>query len=281
MVSLHALYRHQIPNKFGVNEEISIADIAIRCGHVDTDILARLLQHAVTNRLLGQPRPGYIAHSAISAMLADSPPLMDWVGASCEDIWPAAPRVIDALAKWPGPPLPNQAAHNLAENTSVPYFQTLARNPDRARRLASAMSVMQSMPGWEPAAALDAYDWGALGDAVVVDVGGSNGAFAASLAEKYELLNVVVQDLPDVIASAHVNSARVTLQVHDFFTPQPVHGADIYFLRQILHDWPDAFAMQILQGLVPALKPGARVIINDHCLPAPGTTSRLEEWQAR
>ncbi|KAG6354382.1 hypothetical protein INS49_004399 [Diaporthe citri] len=33
--------------------------------------------------------------------------------------------------------------------------------------------------------------------------------------------------------------SRVELQVHDFFTPQPVKGARAYFTRSVLHDWPD------------------------------------------
>ena len=287
MVSLHAMYKYNVPAQIAAGEEIPLGEIARRCSVENDDALGRLLQHAVTNRLLAQPRPGHIAHSAISAMLAGSPPLMDWVGSSCEDIWPAAPRVVEALTRWPGQDqaLPIHTGHNLAEGTSVSYFETMARRPERAKRFASAMSIMQTMPGWEPSAALNAYDWGALEKgATIVDVGGSNGAFAALLTERYPSLSVAVQDQPDVIKTAALPAHamdKVTLQAHDFFEPQPVEGADVYFLRMILHDWPDHLAMKILRQLIPALKPGARIIINDHCIPPPGSTSRREEWQSR
>lgn len=277
MVSLHAMYRYKIPALFAVGDEISVDELAQRSG-ADCDVVGRLVQHAVTNRLLTRPRPGFVAHSAASEAMALSPGLMAWIGSFSEDIWPASPRVLDATLQ------PCQTGHNLAEGTSTTFFDTLANDPARAQRFASAMSVMQQSPGWTPAAALDAFDWAALGHnqtATIVDIGGSDGAFMTALLGRHPLLNAVVQDLPLVIQTAvHLKRPPgIILQAHDFFTPQTVHGADAYVLRMILHNWSDDKAVRILQQLVPALKPGARVIINDHCLwPTPRL---LEERQAR
>jgi hypothetical protein len=47
------------------------------------------------------------------------------------------------------------------------------------------------------------------------------------------------------------------------FEPQPVQ-ADIYMLKWILHDWPDAESVAILRALRPALRPGARVVFIDY-----------------
>jgi hypothetical protein len=73
---------------------------------------------------------------------------------------------------------------------------------------------------------------------------------------------------------------RVTLTTHDFFTPQPI-TADIYYFRWIFHNWSDVYAIKILQNLVPALKPGAKILINDGILPEPGTVSIMEEKSIR
>lgn len=54
-----------------------------------------------------------------------------------------------------------------------------------------------------------------------------------------------------------------------FLTPQPVHGADVYLLRWVMHDWSDKYCVKILQALVPALKKGARVLVNDICISEP------------
>jgi hypothetical protein len=59
----------------------------------------------------------------------------------------------------------------------------------------------------------------------------------------------------------------VTFQAHDFFAEQPVHGADIYFLKQVLHDWPDRDCERIVRALVPALKPGARIVLCEGVVP--------------
>ena len=41
-------------------------------------------------------------------------------------------------------------------------------------------------------------------------------------------------------------------------------AADIYIIKLILHDWPDNEATQLLRSLVPALKPGARVVVIEY-----------------
>ena len=54
--------------------------------------------------------------------------------------------------------------------------------------------------------------------------------------------------------------SRISFQAHDFFTKQNTM-ADLFFLKMILHDWPDKYAAKILQNLVPSLKPGGRIVL--------------------
>lgn len=44
-----------------------------------------------------------------------------------------------------------------------------------------------------------------------------------------------------------------------------------------MHNYSTPYAVDILKNLVPALKPGARVIINDHCLREPGQENPWDE----
>lgn len=44
-----------------------------------------------------------------------------------------------------------------------------------------------------------------------------------------------------------------------------------------MHNYSTPYAVDILRKLVPALKPGARVIINDHCLREPGQENPWDE----
>jgi hypothetical protein len=137
--------------------------------------------------------------------------------------------------------------------------------------------------GYELSYLLANYDWASIDAASVtlVDVGGSHGFVCTALAEKYPNMKFVVQDLPKTVSSAPALpeslAGRVTYEAHDFYTPQPVKGADVYFFRWILHNQADKYAIKMLRQLIPALKKGARVLINDHCLREPGEESAWDE----
>jgi 6-hydroxytryprostatin B O-methyltransferase len=118
-------------------------------------------------------------------------------------------------------------------------------------------------------------------------MGGSDCHASLALATAYPNLSFIVQDLPDTIVNGPVLissspeqiRSRISCQAHDFFTPQTVTDADVYFLRMIFHDWPDKEAATILRNLLPVLvgRPSARLIIMDTILPDPGTIPTNEE----
>lgn len=86
---------------------------------------------------------------------------------------------------------------------------------------------------------------------------------------------------PNVTASIPAElESRVTLTTHSFFDPQPV-SAQVYLFRWIFHNWSDAYAIKILQALIPAMKPGAKVLICDGILPEPGSVGGMEEKSIR
>ena len=68
---------------------------------------------------------------------------------------------------------------------------------------------------------------------------------------------------------------------HDCFTPQPVVGADVYFYRFVFHNFHDEKAIEALKAAIPALKPGAKILINDEILPEPGTIRWRNERAVR
>ncbi|KAI7974927.1 hypothetical protein EIK77_001680 [Talaromyces pinophilus] len=111
-------------------------------------------------------------------------------------------------------------------------------------------------------------------------MGGSTGTSAIALANAYPHLTFTVQDLPE--NAEHGRKAaeslpadiasRITFQAHDITIPQPVHGANVYLLRMILHDWPDHEAVLILKHIVKAMdKTKSRLLIMDTVLPKPGS----------
>lgn len=159
----------------------------------------------------------------------------------------------------------------------------------RARNFVKFMSYIKELFNTEEIV-LNAIDWEAAGNATVVDVsppsssppkktnkltlltppqlGGSAGHDTIPLATAFPNLTITIQDLAQV--GPVFNSTfpaslrpRVNFQTHNLFDPQPI-SADIYMLKWILHDWPDEQSVAILRALVPALKPGARVVFIDY-----------------
>lgn len=131
------------------------------------------------------------------------------------------------------------------------------------------MNSLVTGEGWELHHLIDNYAFSPSG--TLVDIGGSHGFVCHALAEKYPNMKFVVQDLPHTLASAPISqNERVTYRIHEFFTPQPVVGTDIYFFRWVFHNQSDKYAVKILQALKPASKKGAKVLINDNCFLGPG-----------
>lgn len=133
---------------------------------------------------------------------------------------------------------------------------------------------------------IDSFGWESLKNGTVVDVGGSHGIVSIELARKFPSLHFIVQDRAEVIAESSPTvpkdvADRVTFMTHDFFSEQPVKNADVFFFRWVFHNWGDQYCVKILQALIPALKPGARVLIQDILLPEPGAMSIWPERKMR
>lgn len=109
--------------------------------------------------------------------------------------------------------------------------------------------------------------------AVFVDVGGSVGHQSIRVKDAYPHFagRIVVQDLPETIATV-AKVEGIEFMGHDFFTPQPIEGAHIYYLRSICHDWDDDSAVEILKRVVAAMAPDSRVLLDEMVLPNTGCT---------
>lgn len=82
---------------------------------------------------------------------------------------------------------------------------------------------------------------------------------------------------------AAVVSGTVDLQTHDFFSPQPVKDASVFFCRSILHDYSKANAVEILKNLRDAATDNTKLIIIERvrlqCLPKSMLSSLIYKIQ--
>ena len=114
------------------------------------------------------------------------------------------------------------------------------------------------------------------GKALVVDIGGGVGHDLERFRTRHPDVpagSLILQDLPAVVAAATVISPIQT-QAYDMFTPQPVRGAKVYFLHNVLHDWPDAQAVEILRTVAEGMELGySRLLLNENVILEQGANS--------
>lgn len=106
-----------------------------------------------------------------------------------------------------------------------------------------------------------------------VDVGGGRGQMCRAFRAKYPELpgRVIFQDTPQTIADAPSGGGTEAM-AHNFFDRQPIPGAKIYYLRHVLHDWPDAKAEAILKRVVEAMDQESVILIDEKVLPDVGAS---------
>ncbi|KAL7622056.1 hypothetical protein AAE478_007557 [Parahypoxylon ruwenzoriense] len=125
------------------------------------------------------------------------------------------------------------------------------------------------------------FPWASLGAATIVDVGG----FCLQLSRIYPDLRFILQDRAPALKQAQtevwprenpgaLQQGRIEFVTHDFFNSNPTKGADIYWLRYILHDWSDDYCVKILSAIKPALGPRSRILICDQVM---NTTAGCDE----
>jgi hypothetical protein len=112
-VYLKLISHFEIAKKVPVDGEMSFADLAADL-QIEHGALARILRLGIAYRIFREPRPGVIAHSAASREIAHDPLIASWVGASVDEMWPAAGKVVEALVKWPEAAEANQTVRRFS-----------------------------------------------------------------------------------------------------------------------------------------------------------------------
>ncbi|KAK4496984.1 hypothetical protein PRZ48_011433 [Zasmidium cellare] len=104
--------------------------------------------------------------------------------------------------------------------------------------------------------------------ALMVDVGGGSGHQSIALRMAHPEISgpIILQDLPHTIGlvdKERMGELGIQCMAHDFNTPQPVRGAKVYYLRNILHDWPDDVSLNILKQLRAAVADDSILVVDE------------------
>ena len=106
----------------------------------------------------------------------------------------------------------------------------------------------------------------------IIDVGGGHGRLLAAILAATPAAQGVLFDLPQVVAGAepllrkHDVADRVRVAEGSFFDRVP-GGGDAYILKNVIHDWPDDRAVQILRNVRAAAATGTTVLLVEFVMP--------------
>ncbi len=146
-------------------------------------------------------------------------------------------------------------------------FEFFAENPELAELFNATMTSVSKLTD---ATVVAGYDFSRY--PTIVDVGGGHGPLLAAVLATAPASRGILYDLPSVVADAPQElqirgvSDRVTVAEGSFFDCVPT-GGDAYVLKNIIHDWPDDKATQILRNVRAAADSTARVLLVEFVIP--------------
>ncbi|HJX84349.1 MAG TPA: methyltransferase [Candidatus Angelobacter sp.] len=170
-------------------------------------------------------------------------------GEEFHQAWSALPAAIGTAA--------TPFEHVFAE----PLFSYLATRPVVAARFNDAMTGIAELLYPQIARALT---WSNCHQ--VIDVGGGNGFLLSTLLSAHKHLRGTLFDLAPVVNQARAISrsadldSRLSFCAGDFFQGVPA-GADCLILSNVLHDWKDTEAREILLNCRRAMLPHCKLVV--------------------
>ncbi|MEO8898363.1 MAG: methyltransferase [Candidatus Dormibacter sp.] len=232
---------------------------------VDPPLLHRVLRALAALGLLTEADDGRFANTEMGTLLRSDVEgsLRSTVLGMAEDsswrAWGQLPRAVSS----------GGVPYERSEGRTV--WDEMANDPTMAARFNSFMAGRAEI--FAPHL-LSLYDFS--GARHIVDVGGGVGALLARILEAHPAAHGTLFDLRAGLADAAAYlrargvEDRCTLVPGSFFDSVPA-GADVYILRDILHDWPDERATEILRVCRAAMTPGAKLLVIDAVLPSRAT----------
>ncbi|KAL5358960.1 O-methyltransferase-domain-containing protein [Aspergillus floccosus] len=164
-------------------------------------------------------------------------------------------------------PIDTLAAHCRCSNaliTKQTFYEFFHRtDPTRGERFDRAMQ--RHVNGSVQTSVENCFDFGRLkAGAVVVDVGGGKGHHCIRIAKQNPHLYFIVQDYEASgpgDGSEQAACDRISWQRHNYYDAQPVKGADVYLLSNILMDNTQSQCQRILASIADAMIPNKSVLL--------------------
>jgi DNA-binding Lrp family transcriptional regulator len=242
------------------NGPLPIEELAAQVG-ADADALRRLLRALIGKGIFRHRRDGrYELNSLAGTLRSDAPISMTWAAQfygsrEQRERWT---QMVDSIRTG------STVVPAMRGKESFDYF---AGEPELAELFNQTMTSVSELTDGTLVAG---YDFSAY--PTIVDVGGGHGPLLAAILAGAPASRGVLYDLPRVVANApsllreHGVADRVRIAEGSFFDSVPA-GGDVYILKNIIHDWPDEKAVQILRNVRAAAGPRATVLLVELVIP--------------
>ncbi|KAI0818887.1 S-adenosyl-L-methionine-dependent methyltransferase [Irpex lacteus] len=264
-------------------EGLSVQEIGAKTGLEPTKLL-RVLRNLASKHCFREVAAGVFVNNPISLALRSDQPVYSMAKLRANRLHEHAfGRLWDTLSdpEYGQSDSVDKCAFSYGIKDEMPggtLFTWLREHPDYSKLFNQGMGILASVTNVP--AVVKEFPWGKLPPgSTFCDVGAGIGTMPLALVKTYDHIHYVLQDTPNVIEHAQkhwsehnptaLDGGKVSFEPMDFFTDSPLPGKDIYFLRQIIHDWTFENCVKILKNVRPSLKPGSRVLINEYILPPP------------
>ena len=250
---LAALCEHRVPEALDEGPATS-EELARRLGlHADT--LHRVLRVAALDGVVRTDRGGRWRLTRLGRRLReeDKQSMRAWV------LYVARPATQEAWAGVTDSLRTGEPSFPAVHGRSV--WAHFADHPEEEREFATAMRKLTEMI---VPFVTQAYPWPERG--TVCDVAGGTGTLLAAVLRERPGLRGILVDAPGVLAVAEAFLGeqgvrdRVELREGDMFERVDAE-ADLYLLKDVLHDWDDERSLRILRVVRAAMPSGARAVL--------------------
>lgn len=253
---------------------LTIDELAARVG-ADSDALGRLLRALIGRGVFRHRRDGrYELNSLARTLCSDAEISMTWAAKFYGSAEQRARWTLLGSSIRTG----KSIVPVLHGKESFDYFAVDPQHADLFNRTMASISQLTD------ASVAAGYDFGAY--PMIVDVGGGHGPLLATILAATPGSQGVLYDLPAVVSAApkllfeRGVADRVRIEEGSFFDGIPA-GGDAYVLKNIIHDWPDQKAVQILRNVRAAAQQDSTILLVELVIPEhdrdfPGKWADLE-----
>lgn len=271
----HAMFRTafrlKLFDRVGENEVASVSTLAERTSS-DEVLIARMMRNLVSIGIFREVEEEMYRHNKLS-LAVKHPDFQTFLSGLSETTVHMA-NLPDFLSSidYKNPDNRHSTLFQYVNGTKQSYFEWMEEHPEQHDRFSATMSAATELqkPTLESAILSllhnDDRELGSHAEAdsgvLIVDVGGGRGKFVSTIRNSWPALRgrIVVQDLPKEIEGREP-AEGIEAMAYDFFTPQPIRGAQIYLFVHIFHDWSDECCRQILANNTLAMTPGVSKLV--------------------